>query len=634
MRQQNVIIGMSMGGLVARYALRDMEIIGQNHETRLFISHDAPQWGANVPVGAQAAVQHLVQWQILNLGGNFPFIRWVDMFPQVVDAQNLFNSPAAQQMLIQRYTLNGQNLVPDNTEHTNFLNEINTMGWPLNCRNIALSNGSCNGTVVFPDNSTIFTMDGGKSMTYFGSLWRRLSIALSSISALPTLATLQNPAFNRWGMYWQFPLSLYSTRSSIDLDFKIRAVPRSGTQEIYRGDVVSNKRILGLINVKNYFIKCHVNSSPEMLALDNAPGGLYDLNEFGFNVNDLTQQLPDFLAGAQASVLQPRFCFVPTVSSLGTINPQQSLFSNICNNAVCNMPNNVTDYFAPQQNQLHISFTQASTDWLLQRQNANSNCLALCAAQFAISGNESVCSTAVYSVNNVPAGASVTWSVSPNNVATVNSSGTVTKQGNGTATLTATISSCGSSVSVNKTLTMGSNWPNMNINGPQSISCGQIVTYQTSDIPGAGYQWSFPSNWIYNYGQGTSSIVLQIPDYAYSSTSGDIRLLVYDACNNTSLSTLQVYSSCGGYNFYSISPNPATSTITIFTKQNTSKDEETDKMITEINIYDQQANLKKHQKFGKVNSATLNVSELKTGIYFVEIGDGTYKERQKLIINK
>lgn len=59
-----------------------------------------------------------------------------------------------------------------------------------------------------------------------------------------------------------------------------------------------------------------------------------------------------------------------------------------------------------------------------------------------------------------------------------------------------------------------------------------------------------------------------------------------------------------------------------------------DKKITEINIYDQQANLKKHEKFAKVKTATLNVSELKTGIYIVEIVDETHKERQQLSVIK
>ncbi len=132
--QQNVIMGMSMGGLVVRYALRDMEINNIAHDTRLFISHDAPHCGANVPVSYQALVQHLAPWKLINAGFNGSvfnfFIEWKYLFPQAVDAVNLFNSPAAKQMLIQRYTLTPQSgaLTADNSLHTSFMNEINTNG--------------------------------------------------------------------------------------------------------------------------------------------------------------------------------------------------------------------------------------------------------------------------------------------------------------------------------------------------------------------------------------------------------------------------------------------------------------------------------------------------------------------------
>jgi len=182
--------------------------------------------------------------------------------------------------------------------------------------------------------------------------------------------------------------------------------------------------------------------------------------------------------------------------------------------------------------------------------------------------------------------------------------------------------------------TSGSTTGELPITGPTSVSCGQIVNYYVSDIPGAGYQWSYPSSWIYDYGQGTSSIVLQIPDYAYSSTSGEVRLITYDACGSI-LSILPVYSSCGEYYYYySMSPNPASSTVTISAKETTPKGEKIDKTITEINIYDQQASLKKHEKFSKVKTATVNISGLNNGVYIVEIVDGNFKERQKLIIQK
>lgn len=46
-----------MGGLVARYALRSMEIQNQMHGVDKFISFDSPHLGANVPVGFQKLLE-------------------------------------------------------------------------------------------------------------------------------------------------------------------------------------------------------------------------------------------------------------------------------------------------------------------------------------------------------------------------------------------------------------------------------------------------------------------------------------------------------------------------------------------------------------------------------------------------
>jgi hypothetical protein len=46
-----VIVGPSMGGQITRYALKDMENKGVNHNTRLWIAFDSPNHGANIPVG-------------------------------------------------------------------------------------------------------------------------------------------------------------------------------------------------------------------------------------------------------------------------------------------------------------------------------------------------------------------------------------------------------------------------------------------------------------------------------------------------------------------------------------------------------------------------------------------------------
>ncbi|GHT68701.1 hypothetical protein AGMMS50239_34330 [Bacteroidia bacterium] len=57
--EQNIVMGISMGGLVARIALRQLENEGYNHQTKKYISVDSPYKGANVPVGFQAAVRHI-----------------------------------------------------------------------------------------------------------------------------------------------------------------------------------------------------------------------------------------------------------------------------------------------------------------------------------------------------------------------------------------------------------------------------------------------------------------------------------------------------------------------------------------------------------------------------------------------
>ena len=49
--EKNIVIGPSMGGLISRYALNYMESQNIDHDTRLYISFDAPHTGANVPIG-------------------------------------------------------------------------------------------------------------------------------------------------------------------------------------------------------------------------------------------------------------------------------------------------------------------------------------------------------------------------------------------------------------------------------------------------------------------------------------------------------------------------------------------------------------------------------------------------------
>lgn len=98
-RQQNVVMGLSMGGLCARYALANMtkNFPATPTETRLLITHDSPHKGANVPLGLQYLIRMMGGVQLF--GYNV-----YDIYPDYYDAIGLLDAPATQQLLLYRAT--------------------------------------------------------------------------------------------------------------------------------------------------------------------------------------------------------------------------------------------------------------------------------------------------------------------------------------------------------------------------------------------------------------------------------------------------------------------------------------------------------------------------------------------------
>lgn len=184
-----------------------------------------------------------------------------------------------------------------------------------------------------------------------------------------------------------------------------------------------------------------VNSSTSMLALDNANGGIYDIETFAALPEELNQY-----------VLQRRFNFIPTHSSLDVgggnvvINPTD--LTKVYNafvppTAPKNIPFN--NFFTnPIDSEAHIQFTLNNGNWLIS-ELADAplvfSCAFVCDTDPTISGPQEICSNALFTA---PIGtASYTWSITgsaasitPNgNTATV----TRTGQQNGSVTLTVVI---------------------------------------------------------------------------------------------------------------------------------------------------------------------------------------------------
>lgn len=123
------LVGASMGGLVARYALSWMEQNGDPHRVRNFIEFDVPNRGANIPLGIQY---------------------WLNFFSgSSADAAHLLsrlNTPGAREMLLYHYTSPATSSGQADPLRATFTTELAGLGnYPVQPRLVALSNGSGTG---------------------------------------------------------------------------------------------------------------------------------------------------------------------------------------------------------------------------------------------------------------------------------------------------------------------------------------------------------------------------------------------------------------------------------------------------------------------------------------------------------
>jgi hypothetical protein len=144
-----IIAGASMGGLVVRYALTYMEHNNIDHQTKLFISVDSPQEGANVPLGVQYMVKYL----------NKDMLSAVSKLKSVEN--NILNSNAAKEMLLYHHSATNGSTAKCAGNRITFLDELNKIGYfPKQCRTIALSMGSGNATPQgFSDGAELLRKD-------------------------------------------------------------------------------------------------------------------------------------------------------------------------------------------------------------------------------------------------------------------------------------------------------------------------------------------------------------------------------------------------------------------------------------------------------------------------------------------
>ncbi len=271
-----------------------------------------------------------------------------------------------------------------------------------------------------------------------------------------------------------------------------------------------------------------------------------------------------------------------------------------------------------------------------------------------INGASSLCTSATYSISTLPAGQSVTsWSVQGSSLAVLSArSGptvTLTKGGNGTVTLVATITNaCGETVTKSKTIIIGLLPPPTTLTGPSSVGNGSLKNYQTTPVAGASsYVWWLPYPYdtvpIFDYfgqnwAQLENSTDTSIQVFTgYSGVSGVVQVMAVNACGRGSAKSISVTHTGGAggpmprlsnpiENLETkIYPNPANNVINL----NINSDIASTKVIAFL--YDLLG--RKIQEIEVIDAvASFNVEDIPNGNYILKLEYNGEVETHQIII--
>ncbi len=323
--EQNIVVGISMGGLIAQWCLRTMEnehtahSDSATHNAKTYISFDSPHKGAYIPLAAQYLVVHAhnIHYPFQTQIDNF-LVKHTD-FDYQADIQEPYNwltSPAAREMLLLQTVPLSQNPHTSFTTDidsstlalTPFLKSLASLGYPQLCRNVAIANGS---QVQQTQEITPYTQIIGYT-----------------------------PTFN-FGIGW------------LDIQFEMYTLPAQGrSSQIYLANIPYN--IFGIEGDITEVSVSVYNSTP----YEDAPGGQYSIAGL---LNGIPQSIINILNVTY-------FGFVPTVSSLDLANPYyRSAFYDVYGNSILSSPvkTQFKTYVAPivsfgVVNESHATFSETN----------------------------------------------------------------------------------------------------------------------------------------------------------------------------------------------------------------------------------------------------------------------------------
>ncbi|GGH65763.1 pimeloyl-ACP methyl ester carboxylesterase [Filimonas zeae] len=625
---KSTVIGYSMGGLIARWCLKDMEDRGLQHNVENYISYDAPHQGANIPLGMQYIFSEMLN--------DMPYLAWFG--GDLGGVSNSFSSPAARQMLNMRAVQSGNPFLPYTTSidplRTAFAERLKAKGYPQQTHNYGVAFGRGDNV---PGNKNA---GNGRQFTPGDPFGPGTKIFEGGVTFL--LVNFSSQAY---------------------------ALPENNTDYIarYRFYGVTIRRIFGIPLLPSINIKVRNFRISNLYSYDDAPGS-YGNTQDQF-VTSLNAGDNNGFAGDASYFNHKAHNFIPTVSALDLQNQNYGPAGNyLSTNLYVNVDNQITNTSGITGNtfinaglspfEAAITATSNITDvnndhnggmsWqvtnflfrkLLNTLNPNYDCntTGFCNLTPVINGNYYICSSGGYTATNLPRAITISWRSKYGYFSISGGQGTpfitLNKVADGVDVLELTITNaCGISRKFEKEIKVGGTPVTFLPYGP---ACSFPITLCANPIPGSTYrQWTLQtsggttnpstSSWCINLNSSTLRATLNT-DNECGFVSGSQRIYLQPCA-------------------FGVSPNPAQNHITITAENNTvsSATKTADNgvvteplLIKRIVIYDASGNLRKTIQCSGVNSREeLNVGNLNNGFYIVEIQSNQSTVRKNLIIQR
>lgn len=342
---KNIVMGQSMGGLIARYALKDMERHGELHDTELFISHDSPHLGANVSPGLLYLYRDAMSLTN-NLFTDAVSILF-DSYDDLTELRRLGNYQSVKQML-PLYLDSSQSF--NSTQYDELRNSPSMQGLPQGdpgspIENVAIVNGGyLDLTDSYVNGNKLFFAQAKISVLSIEFLFEVLASLISRKSNFPNFKC---PILYTYSFEWSvFP---YLSNSS----------------QIYNISIEAKKRFTWRSpKTTSYSLSSHLSPSYGV-PYDNISSSYYLVNPNGtvisLNLGDYT---------ALNIKYAKRIPFIPTASAL--MMSGSNAFYRDC---YSNKPNPITEtpfsaYILNQNGSNHISFFSGISSWLQQLSQA------------------------------------------------------------------------------------------------------------------------------------------------------------------------------------------------------------------------------------------------------------------------